>query len=115
MGGWISTQADALPPKQEIASHRQQPWIQGNHAVTSEWITDEELDNNPGLVKTMSVQPPRGSGRVRLIRIGDVDLQPCGGTHVARTLQTSERSTLPKPNQRVRKNRRVRLVLLKDD
>ncbi|MFA7666764.1 MAG: alanyl-tRNA editing protein [Burkholderiaceae bacterium] len=46
------------------------------------WITDEELDANPGLVKTMSVQPPRGAGRVRLLRIAGIDLQPCGGTHV---------------------------------
>ncbi len=53
--------------------------------MSSEWITDAELDAKPDLVKTMAVKPPRGSGRVRLVRIGDVDLQPCGGTHVART------------------------------
>ena len=47
------------------------------------WITDEELDARPELVKTMSVQPPRGTGRVRLLRIPGIDLQPCGGTHVA--------------------------------
>jgi misacylated tRNA(Ala) deacylase len=46
------------------------------------WITDEELEARPDLVKTMSVQPPRGAGRVRLLRIPGVDLQPCGGTHV---------------------------------
>lgn len=58
-------------------------------AVSEKWITEAELDANPSLVKTMSVQPPRGAGRIRLIGIGDgedrVDLQPCGGTHVART------------------------------
>ncbi|WP_438987102.1 alanyl-tRNA editing protein [Marivivens donghaensis] len=63
--------------------------IAGDHRVTDEYITDAELDANPELVKTMSVQPPRGSGRIRLVRIGEgeqtVDLQPCGGTNVAWT------------------------------
>ena len=52
-------------------------------ATESVWITDEELDARPELVKTMSVQPPRGAGRIRLLRIPGIDLQPCGGTHVA--------------------------------
>jgi misacylated tRNA(Ala) deacylase len=58
------------------------------HAVTVGSITDEELDANPALVKSMSVQPPRGTGRIRTIRIGgdtQLDFQPCGGTHVANT------------------------------
>jgi misacylated tRNA(Ala) deacylase len=57
------------------------------HPVSHRWITDAELDANPGLVRSMSVQPPRGSGRVRLLEIEGVDLQPCGGTHVANTAQ----------------------------
>lgn len=59
--------------------------VAGEHSVSHTWITDEELDANPGLVRSMSVQPPRGSGRVRLLKIDGVDLQPCGGTHVANT------------------------------
>jgi misacylated tRNA(Ala) deacylase len=60
------------------------------HPVSVGTITDEELDANPALVKSMSVQPPRGSGKIRTIRIGSVDLidfQPCGGTHVANTAE----------------------------
>ena len=60
------------------------------HPVTVDAITDAELDANPALVKSMSVQPPRGSGQIRTIRIGDevlIDLQPCGGTHVANTAE----------------------------
>ena len=55
------------------------------HEVSHSWISDAELDANPGLVRSMSVQPPRGSGQVRLLKIDGVDLQPCGGTHVANT------------------------------
>jgi misacylated tRNA(Ala) deacylase len=58
-----------------------------DHAVSHSWITDEELDANPQLVRSMSVQPPRGTGRVRVLKIDGVDLQPCGGTHVARTAE----------------------------
>lgn len=55
------------------------------HPVSSEWISDAELEANPGLIKSMNVKPPMGQGRVRLVRIGDIDLQPCGGTHVKNT------------------------------
>jgi misacylated tRNA(Ala) deacylase len=55
------------------------------HPVRHRWISEAELDANPGLVRSMSVQPPRGAGRVRLLEIEGVDLQPCGGTHVGNT------------------------------
>jgi misacylated tRNA(Ala) deacylase len=82
--------------------------------VTEDWITDAELAANPGLVKTMSVQPPTGQGRVRLVRIGQgadqVDLQPCGGTHVARTSEIGP-VRLGKIEKKGRQNRRVTLEL----
>jgi len=59
--------------------------VAADHRVGSLWITDEELDRQPELVRTLSVQPPRGAGRIRLLEIPGVDLQPCGGTHVAAT------------------------------
>ncbi len=59
--------------------------VAANHGVRSMWITDEELDRQPELVRTLSVAPPRGAGRIRLLEIPGVDLQPCGGTHVAAT------------------------------
>lgn len=57
------------------------------HPVSHRWIGEAELDANPQLVRSMSVQPPRGSGRVRVLEIEGVDLQPCGGTHVANTAE----------------------------
>lgn len=82
--------------------------------VTEDWITEEDLDANPGLVKTMSVQPPRGAGRIRLVRIGigdeQIDLQPCGGTHVTRTGEIG-RVRLGKIEKKGARNRRVYLHL----
>ena len=74
------------------------------------WITDEELDARPELVKTMSVQPPRGAGRVRLLRIPGIDLQPCGGTHVANIAEIGAIRVLRIRNEG-RHNRRVEIAL----
>jgi misacylated tRNA(Ala) deacylase len=60
------------------------------HPVRHRWISEEELDANPGLVRSMSVQPPRGLGRVRVLEIEGVDLQPCGGTHVGNTREIGD-------------------------
>ena len=80
--------------------------IDADHRVGSRWITDEELDRQPELVRTMSVQPPRGVGRIRLLDIEGVDLQPCGGTHVTRTGEIG-RVLVPKVESKGRHNRRV--------
>ncbi len=82
--------------------------------VREDWISEAELAASPALVKTMSVRPPTGQGRVRLIRIGEgcdqIDLQPCGGTHVARTGEIG-RVELGKIEKKGRQNRRVSLML----
>jgi misacylated tRNA(Ala) deacylase len=77
--------------------------------VTTRWITDAELEANPGLVKTMSVKPPMGSGKVRLVAIGDIDLQPCGGTHVKNTREVG-RLVVSAIEKKGKQNRRVRVV-----
>ena len=59
--------------------------IREAHPVSARWISDDELERSPELVRTMSVKPPMGTGRVRIMHVQDVDLQPCGGTHVANT------------------------------
>lgn len=88
--------------------------IERDLPVTEDWITEAELAANPGLVKTMSVAPPAGQGRVRLIRIGagsgQIDLQPCGGTHVARTGEIG-RVEIGRIEKKGRQNRRVGLSL----
>jgi misacylated tRNA(Ala) deacylase len=84
--------------------------IASNAAVSSRWITDAELEANPGLVKTMSVKPPMGTGRVRLIEIADLDLQPCGGTHVRATGEIGA-VRVTQIEKKGKQNRRVRLAL----
>jgi misacylated tRNA(Ala) deacylase len=80
-------------------------------ATETVWITDEELDARPELVKTMSVQPPRGAGRVRLLRIAEVDLQPCGGTHVRNIAEIGAIRVL-KIRSEGKRNRRVEIGLV---
>ena len=77
-----------------------------DHAVTPRWISEEELDANPTLVRTMSVAPPRGRGRVRVLDIDGVDLQPCGGTHVASSVEIG-RVRVTRIEKKGRQNRRV--------
>lgn len=102
------------PPEDRIAlAAHLNDMIHGDYEVTERWISEAELDETPDLVKTMSVQPPRGQGRIRLVQIGRgdevIDLQPCGGTHVA---STSEIGTvvLGKIENKGKQNRRVNLM-----
>ncbi|MCG7503904.1 alanyl-tRNA editing protein [Mesorhizobium retamae] len=85
--------------------------VRADHPVSIEWITDEQLAANPGLVKSKNVRPPSGTGRIRLVLIGEnaaVDSQPCGGTHVARTAEIGE-IHIGKIEKKGRENRRFRI------
>ena len=98
---------DAGLDKDEITA-KVNAMIASDAEVLSRWITDAELEANPGLVKTMAVKPPIGTGRVRLIEIDGLDLQPCGGTHVRRTgeIGAMRVTTIEKKGKQ---NRRVRI------
>lgn len=83
--------------------------IEQDLTVTSDWISEEELDAKPELVKTMSVKPPRGNGEIRLIKIQETDLQPCGGTHIRKTSEIGP-VLVRKIEKKGRQNRRVSLI-----
>ncbi len=97
------------PDKQEL-TERLNALIAADHPVTTRWISTAELDANPELVRTMSVSPPRGGGRIRLLQIGDVDLQPCGGTHVRSTAEIGT-AVVSKIENKGKQNRRFHLQL----
>lgn len=99
----------APPPKEEIEAGLN-ALIAANHPVRIEWVDESVLDTKPELVRTMSVQPPRGTGRLRLMRIGDaVDLQPCGGTHVSHTGEIGA-IRVQKIENKGKQNRRIIIV-----
>lgn len=120
-GGAIGPQKGRLdfnmpeaPQDKDALQAELQALIDRDLPVSERWITEDELDANPQLVKTMSVSPPRGAGRIRLVQIGQgdeqVDLQPCGGTHVARTGEIGQ-IRLGKVEKKGKQNRRVYLHL----
>ena len=84
--------------------------VEEDHSVSCRWITEEELDAQPELVRTMSVQPPRGKGSIRLLEIEGVDLQPCGGTHLKSTAEVGE-VRIGKVEKKGKRNRRVNIHL----
>jgi misacylated tRNA(Ala) deacylase len=96
--------ADSLDKEAIVA--RLNALVAEGHAVTPRWITDEELAQRPELVRTMSVKPPTGHGRVRLLDIEGVDLQPCGGTHVRNTAEIGA-VAVTKIENKGRQNRRI--------
>jgi misacylated tRNA(Ala) deacylase len=93
----------------EAITSRLNALIAEGHSVGPRWITDEELAVQPDLVRTMSVKPPQGTGRVRLMEIAGVDLQPCGGTHVRNTAEIGP-VVVTKIESKGRQNRRVILA-----
>ena len=118
-GGQISAEKGRLdfdmpeaPEDKEAIAEALNALIARDLEITESWITDAELEANPGLVKTMAVKPPIGAGRVRLVRIGTVDeqidLQPCWGTHVQRTSEIG-RMRIGKIEKKSRLNRRVNI------
>jgi misacylated tRNA(Ala) deacylase len=120
-GGSISAEKGRLdfdmpdaPEDREALEAQLNELVAGDHAVSTEWITDAELEANPDLVKTMAVKPPMGQGRVRLVRIGagsgTVDLQPCGGTHVRRTGEIGP-VRFGKIEKKGKQNRRVSILI----
>ena len=83
--GRLDFDLETKPNKEDVLNSLNK-LISDDHTVSISSITDDELDQNPDLVRTMSVKPPRGSGIIRMIKIGeDIDFQPCGGTHVKKT------------------------------
>lgn len=102
------------PPPKEAVEAALNALIAADHPVHIEWVDEAVLDTNPDLVRTMSVQPPRGTGRLRLMRIGSdeslVDLQPCGGTHVASTGEIGPVSVV-KIENKGKQNRRIIIAL----
>ncbi|MGI9479696.1 MAG: alanyl-tRNA editing protein [Hyphomicrobiaceae bacterium] len=103
---------DAGALDKAILTEKLNELVAADHAVSSRWITDEELEANPDLVRTMAVKPPMGSGKVRLVAIGpdgSIDLQPCGGTHVKTTSEIGALAVI-KIEKKGKQNRRVRIA-----
>lgn len=87
-----------------------QQLVKANRTISCRWISDEELEAQPELVRTLSVQPPKGAGRVRLVNIADLDLQPCGGTHLKSTGEVGA-ARVSKVENKGKHNRRLNIVL----
>ena len=115
-GGSIGAEKSRLdfdmvdPVDKEAVNSALQALVADDHPITCRWITDEELAAKPELVRTMAVQPPKGAGKIRLLEIEGVDLQPCGGTHLKSTAEVGA-VRLGKVEKKGKHNRRVSIVL----
>ena len=115
-GGNISAEKSRLdfdmadPVDKEAVQSALEALVAADHPVACSWISDEELEQKPELVRTMSVQPPRGQGKVRLLEIAGIDLQPCGGTHLRSTGEVGK-VRVGKVEKKGRQNRRVNIHL----
>ncbi|MDA9975260.1 alanyl-tRNA editing protein [Alphaproteobacteria bacterium] len=98
-------------PDKEMLTRKLMDIVEADHPLTISWISDEELKSNPDLIRTMSVKPPTGAGKVRMIRVGDaVDFQPCGGTHLKSTGEIGS-ITVGKIENKGKQNRRIKVTL----
>ncbi len=105
---------DASAVDKDALTTQMMALVRANHPITDRWISDAELEANPSLIRTMSVKPPMGTGKVRLVVIGEngsVDLQPCGGTHVRATGEIGA-IAVTKIEKKGRINRRVRVAFI---
>ena len=116
-GGSVGVQKSRLDfdipgerPDKESLTQQLMEIVDRNYSVVSSWISDQELQENPDLIRTMSVKPPTGTGQVRMIRIGDaIDFQPCGGTHVKSTGEIGK-IKISKIENKGKQNRRINLT-----
>ena len=116
-GGSVGVQKSRLDfdipgerPDKESLTQQLMEIVDRNYPVVSSWISDQELQENPDLIRTMSVKPPTGTGQVRMIRIGDaIDFQPCGGTHVKSTGEIGK-IKVSKIENKGKQNRRINLT-----
>ena len=100
---------DSKIDKEEI-EYKINEIVKQDHQISYQWITNDELNKQPDLVRTMSVKPPRTTNKIRLVKIGNVDIQPCGGTHVKSTKEIGE-IKIGKIENKGKMNRRVNLLI----
>ena len=116
-GGNISAQKSRLdfdmedPVDKEYVNTELEKLVDADHPISSSWITQEELRNNPEIIRTMSVKPPSNAEKIRLVKIGNIDLQPCGGTHVNSTAEVGK-IRVKKVEKKGKRNRRVSIELV---